>query len=78
VFLRGAGIDRQQLLEAVSEWKNLHESSFTANLDMKIGRNPNGDVLMISTRIYDSANHSTMQSDLNSTFQRRGIPVESK
>jgi len=78
VFLRGSGIDRQRVLEAVSEWKGNHESSFAANLDMKIGRNPNGDLVMISTRTKDGANHSALQADLNSTFRRRGIPLETK
>ncbi|MGA2457034.1 MAG: hypothetical protein ABSF85_05670 [Terriglobales bacterium] len=75
VCLRGSGIDRQQVLDAVSEWKGNHESSFAANLDMRIGRHPKGDVVMISTRTEDCASYSELQTDLDSTFQRRGIPL---
>lgn len=51
IFLSGAGAEHQQVLDAVSAWKKAHNSVFTANLQTRIGRNPNGDVLMISTRI---------------------------
>ncbi len=78
VFLSGTGIDRQRVFDAVSEWKGKHESLFAGNLDTKIGRNPNGDVVMISTRTKDGVNQSALQADLNSTFQRRGIRLETK
>ena len=78
VFLAGTGIERQRISDAVAEWKGNHDSSFTANIDLQIGRNPSGDVVMISTRINGSANHSRMQADLESIFQARGIALEPK
>lgn len=76
IFLSGTGADHQQVLEAVSAWKKEHDSAFTANLETRIGRNPNGDVLMISTRIHVSASHSVMEKDLKRALDQHGIAIQ--
>jgi hypothetical protein len=78
VFVRGSGIDRQRVLEALSEWKGNHKSSFAANIEAKIGRDPEGDVVLIWTRTKGGVDQRAMQADLDSTFRRRGIELVTK